>query len=123
MGLKNRLGAFLLFVGFISGFVFFASLFSPDRQVNLLALVLGALLLVLGWRWSRAPLAAPPPAAPPPPSPKPAAPPAPKKPGLLATLLRGPAKKPLPPPPPPPPPPKRGLAALFKSKPKSPQKK
>jgi len=120
MGLKNRLGSFLLFMGFISGFVFFASLFSPGWQVNLLALLLGVILLIFGWRWSRAPSTAPRPAAPPPPPPKPAAPPAPKRPGLLATILKGPAKKP-PPPPPPPPPPKKGLAALFK--PKSSQKK
>lgn len=116
MDLRNRLGNFLVFVGFIFLFIFFASIFSPNKNYNYGAFLLGVLLVFLGWPMSRAKRAAPPP-PPPPPKPKPA--PAPKKPGLLSTILKGPARPPPPKPAaPPPPPPKRGLAGLFGSKPK-----
>jgi len=117
MDLKNRLGSFLVFVGFISLFIFFASIFSPNKNYNYGAFLLGVLLVFLGWPMSRAKRAAPPPPPPPPPKPNPA--PAPKKPGLLSTILKGPAKPPPPKPAaPPPPPPKKGLAGLFGPKPK-----
>ena len=126
MDLRHRLGRFLTFAGVISLFVFFASLYTPDKHFNYGAFVVGVLLISVGWPMRRAKKVAPPPAAAKPaapPAPKPAAKPAgpaPKKPGLLSTILKGPPpKKPAAPPPPPPPPPKKkGLAALFSPKPK-----
>jgi hypothetical protein len=120
MELKNRFGAFMLFIGAIFLFIFYSSLFTPNQAYNFGALLLGGFLVFTGWNWYRGRKPAPPP---PPPPPKPAAPAAKAKPpGLLTTILKGPAKKPAaaPPPPPaaPPPPPKKGLAALFSPKPK-----
>jgi hypothetical protein len=114
MDLRNRLGNFFLFIGFLSLLVFVATLLSPTKNYNYGAFFLGLVLIFLGWPMSRARRAAPPP--PPPPKPKPA--PAPKKPGLLSTILKGPPKPPPKPAAPPPPPPKKGLAGLFGSKPK-----
>jgi hypothetical protein len=115
MEVRNRLGNFFVFIGFICLFIFFASLFSPNKNYNYGAFLLGVILVFLGWPMGRAKRAAPPP--PPPPTPKPA--PAPQKPGLLSTILKGPPKAPPPKPAaPPPPPPKKGMGGLFGSKPK-----
>src|SRR3990172_6993666 len=128
MGLKSRFGNFLIFWGLISLFIFFASLYTPDKDYNYFAFLLGIVLLWIGIPLRRAKRPAPPkPAAPPPqaaPAPAKQAATAAKKRGLLTTLLKGPPPKtaappPLPPPPAaPPPPPKKGLAALFAPKPK-----
>jgi hypothetical protein len=125
MDLRNRLGSFFLFIGFLSLLVFVATLLSPTKNYNYGAFFLGIVLIFLGWPMRSAKKAAPPP-PPPPPQPKPAASAPKKKPGLLTTILKGPPPKAPPAPPPkpaaPPPPPKKGLAALFGSKPK-PKKK
>jgi len=123
---KNRFGNFLVFWGLLALFIFFASLYTPDKQYNYLAFFIGLLLLWIGIPMRRAkPPAPPPPPKPaaPPPSPTTAKQAAPKKPGLLTTILKGPPpKKTAPPPPqpaaPPRPPPKKGLAALFSPRPK-----
>src|SRR3989304_4110231 len=90
MGFKNRFGNFLIFWGLISLFIFFASLYTPDKDYNYFAFLLGIVLLWIGIPLRRAKRPAPPkPAAPPPPgAPPPPAPPRPPRP-------------PSPPPPPP----------------------
>ena len=127
MSFRNRFGHFIALGGAISLFVFWASLYTPEKKHNYPAFFIGIILLWIGLPMRRSKRPAPPPAAPPPPAPaKPAPdrPAAPKKQGLLTTLLKGPPPKttapPRPPPPaaPPPPPPKKGLAALFAPKPK-----
>jgi hypothetical protein len=119
MSFKSRIARFLIFIGSISLFVFFASLLSPSQDYNYGAFLLGVILLVLGLPLRAARRAGPPAAKTAPPPPRPAAP-APKKQGLLKTLLKGPAPKQAaaPPPPPPPSPKKKGLAGLFSPKPK-----
>ena len=121
---KNRFGNFLVFWGLLALFIFFASLYTPDKQYNYWAFFIGLLLLWIGIPMRRAkPPAPPPPPKPaaPPPQPAPAKQAAPKKPGLLTTILKGPPPKktaPSPPPQPAAPPRKKGLAALFSRKPK-----
>src|SRR3972149_2431088 len=113
MGFKNRFGNFLIFWGLISLFIFFASLYTPDKDYNYFAFLLGIVLLWIGIPLRRAKRPAPPKPAAPPPQAAPAPPP------QNAPPPSRPPPPPLPPPPAaPPPPPKKGLAALFAPKPK-----
>ncbi len=107
MSFKNRIGTFFILIGAILLFVFATSVFTPDRNYEVTALLAGALLFVLGWQWrlSKAKGAPPAPAAKPPgqpaaTSPKPAAA-APRKRGPLALIRKGPPNKKTAPPPPP----------------------
>jgi hypothetical protein len=108
MNLKGRVGTFCVFCGALALLVFWASLQTPDKHYDLVALLAGAALIAVGWALRTA---------------KPPAPPQepgepvmrPRSPGLFSGLGR---KSPSPPPPPPAPPPKKpGLGARFKSKP------
>jgi 23S rRNA pseudouridine2605 synthase len=93
--LKNRIGAFFLLTGVLFLFIFATSVFSPTGDYQVLPLLGGAALVVMGWRWRTAKRprpAGPPPSAAPAAAPKAGPPPA-KKQGPLATLLKGPASK------------------------------
>ena len=130
MDYRNRIGHFIALAGAISLFVFWTSLYTPDKKYNYPAFLIGIILLWIGLPLRRvkrpAPPAKPSPAPPTAPTPAKQSAPAsaPKKPGLLTTILKGPPpKKTAAPPPPPPaappaPPPKKGLAGLFAPKPK-----
>lgn len=85
MSLRNRLGSFLLLAAAIFLIIFLTAAFSPNGSYEVMALLAGAVLLVVGWRWRMAKGGGGPPAAAPPPPPK--------KQGLLTTLLRGPGMK------------------------------
>src|SRR3989304_2806929 len=80
MGFKNRFGNFLIFWGLISLFIFFASLYTPDKDYNYFAFLLGIVLLWIGIPLRRAKRPAPPKPAPPPPAPHRPAPPPPPPP-------------------------------------------
>jgi hypothetical protein len=131
MDYRNRVGHFIALAGAISLFVFWTSLYTPGKNYNYLAFILGIILLWIGLPLRRAKRPAPPPpsappVAAPPPAPAKQSAPAPKKPGLLTTILKGPPPRtggsqtrPAPPPAPaapPAPPPKKGLAGLFAPK-------
>jgi hypothetical protein len=109
---KNRIGTFFILIGALLLFVFVTSVFTPEHNYEVTALIAGGLLFVLGWQWRLAkskggPPASQPPAAPaaakqagPPPGAKPAgAAPKTKKPGPLAMILKGPPQKKTAPPP------------------------
>ena len=89
MSLRNRIGTFFLLTAALFLFIFAASAFSPSGNYEVIALLAGAVLLVVGFRWRLAKGGRPPAAAR---APAPAAgkPPPPKKQGALTTLLKGP---------------------------------
>src|SRR3972149_16044 len=86
MGFKNRFGNFLIFWGLISLFIFFASLYTPDKDYNYFAFLLGIVLLWIGIPLRRAQRPPPPPAkqAAPPPKKRGPPPPPPKGPAAQA---------------------------------------
>ncbi len=106
MNLKSRVGTFCMFCGALALLVFWASLQTPDKHYDLVALLAGAALMAVGWALHTA---------------KPTGPP--QEPGEPVIRSRSPGlfsglgRKSPPPSPPPPPPKKRGLGARFKSKP------
>lgn len=117
MGLQQRLGNFLLIVGLISLFIFWADFFTSGAIEHFAPLVVGVLALWWGGslRTRGRPSAEADDDEPPPPKPAPAA----KTGSPLSGLLKPKAKaKPAPaaapkPAAPPPPPPKKGLAGLL----------
>jgi len=115
----NRIGIFLIFMGILALLAFMASLYTPDKNYNLPALIGGMLMVLVGWQMARARAGG---AVTPktPPSPAPAQP----KPGLLSRILKGqPSKQTASPPPPAPAARQRGilnaLGSLFKGKKKT----
>ena len=67
---KNRVGTFCMFCGGLALIIFWASLYSPDRHYDFLALLGGAALVAVGWVLRTAKGSAAPseqPAPPPPP--------------------------------------------------------
>ena len=96
MSFRNRIGTFFLLGAAIFLFVFVTSVFSPTGEYALLPLVVGAVLLVVGWRWRMTKSAGgggPPRAAAAAGTPPPGPPPPPKKRGPLGALLKGPPSK------------------------------
>jgi hypothetical protein len=98
MSLRNRIGSFFLLAAAIFLFIFAASMFSPNGEYEVMALLAGVVLLFVGTRWRLAKggrpvvraAASAPAAAPGPPAGTPAPP---KKRGPLGVLLKGPKSK------------------------------
>jgi hypothetical protein len=98
MSLKNRVGNFLILFGLIALLVFGATVLAPPEAVDGQAFLAGAALLGVGlkFRLAKSPRGAPQTHAGPPPAaaggPPPSAPARPRRQGLFATVLKGPAK-------------------------------
>jgi hypothetical protein len=95
MSLKNRVGNFLILFGVIGLMIFVASVLAPPEEFDARAFLGGVVLVGVGvsFRLSKSRGVAP--AGPPPAAPQaaPAPPDRPKKRGLFATILKGPANK------------------------------
>jgi len=96
MSLKNRVGNYFILFGLIALIIFAATVLAPPEAVDGWAFIAGAALLGVGlkFRLAKSPRGAPPAHAGPPPGAQAAGPsgPRPRRQGLFATVLKGPAK-------------------------------